>query len=173
MAPCTPWPPRHRSGTTADLPWYHRTVRHFPKIARWLARPPVFPSRCIITSNANPPPIPGNPTAPERPISNRPNARQSLPHPDCAGGGSAHRAPIGRWRSAGFQTGLTCAQVAKCPPNHPRALSRFGNRRSARAPRTLANPPYPRLPRSPLIVRLPGVTLPGCHLRRTRILSPK
>ena len=32
-------------------------------------------------------------------------------------------------RSAGFQTGLTCARVASCPPP---ALSRFGKRRSAR-----------------------------------------
>ena len=32
---------------------------------------------------------------------------------------------------AGLQTGLTCAQVPTCPPNHPTALSRLGNRRSA------------------------------------------
>src|ERR1039458_1426549 len=35
-------------------------------------------------------------------------------------------------RSAGFQTGLPCPTVARCPLNHPRALSRFGNRRSAK-----------------------------------------
>ena len=35
-------------------------------------------------------------------------------------------------RSAGFQTGLTCPQVAKCPPGTRRALSRFGNQRSAK-----------------------------------------
>src|ERR1035441_7563228 len=35
-------------------------------------------------------------------------------------------------RSAGFQTGLPCSTVARCPPSHPRALSRFGNRRSAK-----------------------------------------
>jgi hypothetical protein len=31
MAVCTPLPPRYRSGTTLDLPWYHRTVFHPPK----------------------------------------------------------------------------------------------------------------------------------------------
>src|ERR1019366_5367139 len=35
-------------------------------------------------------------------------------------------------RSAGFQTGLPCSTVARCPPSHPRAPSRFGNRRSAK-----------------------------------------
>src|ERR1039457_5748817 len=30
MAPRTPLPPRHHSGTTLNLPWYHRTVRHSP-----------------------------------------------------------------------------------------------------------------------------------------------
>src|ERR1039458_4985843 len=35
-----------------------------------------------------------------------------------------------RQRSAGFQTGLKCPQVARCPPSRPRDLSRFGNQRS-------------------------------------------
>ena len=47
--------------------------------------------------------------------------------------GSAFASP---WRSAGFQTGLTYAQVAACPPCHPPALNRSANRRFGRVPKT-------------------------------------
>jgi hypothetical protein len=42
-------------------------------------------------------------------------------------------------RSAGLQTGLTCSQIAKYSANFPRTLSRFGNRRSAKAAIAKAN----------------------------------
>ena len=47
--------------------------------------------------------------------------------------GSAFARP---WRSAGFKSGLPCAQVATYAPNHPPALCRSGNQRSSRVPRT-------------------------------------
>ena len=56
-------------------------------------------------------------------------ARLFLRPPSCRNGRMRESLALGR--SAGFQTGLTCARVAACPPNHPPALSRFGNRRSA------------------------------------------
>jgi len=64
MAPGTPVRAWQYHGTTKDLPWYHRTVRHTPKIARRLIKKPVSPTHSINTSNGKPPPILGNPTTP-------------------------------------------------------------------------------------------------------------
>src|ERR1017187_2538002 len=74
-------------------------------------------------------------------------------------------------RSDVFQTGLPCSTVARCPPSHPRALSRFGNRRSAKDSRMRPTTRMPRPSAMPVVKLVQMESASHERLRRCRLAT--